>query len=119
MPAAQTIPVTSNIEIDNLKAKIAAVKADIRQEQGLCEGVPSEQLEVQLEWSDRKNRRVEMHAQTAAIFRNALYFEPSSVRTLYRYILNKNRNVNGTIKFSNFCGGNEGQKLTLSKFIKL
>ena len=38
---------TSNIDIDNLKAKIAAVKADIRQEQGMCEGVPSEQLEVQ------------------------------------------------------------------------
>jgi hypothetical protein len=47
-PAAQTVPVTSNIEIDNLKAKIAAVKADIRQEQGLCEGVPSEKLEVRL-----------------------------------------------------------------------
>ena len=44
--AAQTIPVTSNIDLDNLKAKIAAIKADIRQEQGLCAGVPSEQLEV-------------------------------------------------------------------------
>ncbi|CAB4032999.1 active breakpoint cluster region-related -like, partial [Paramuricea clavata] len=43
--SAQTVPVTSNIDIDNLKAKIAAVKADIRQEQGMCEGVPSEQLE--------------------------------------------------------------------------
>ena len=46
LAAAQTVPVTSNIDIDNLKAKIAAIKADIRSEQGMCEGVSSEQLEV-------------------------------------------------------------------------
>ncbi|XP_028400755.1 active breakpoint cluster region-related protein-like [Dendronephthya gigantea] len=43
--SAQTVPVTSNIDIDNLKAKIAAIKADIRSEQGMCEGVSSEKLE--------------------------------------------------------------------------
>ena len=44
--AAQTVPVTSNFEIDNLKAKIAAIKADIRQEQGMSEGYASAELEV-------------------------------------------------------------------------
>ena len=44
--AAQTVPVTSNFDIDNLKAKIAAIKADIRQEQGMSEGYASAELEV-------------------------------------------------------------------------
>ena len=37
---------SSNFEIDNLKAKIAGIKADIRQEQGMCEGYTSKELEV-------------------------------------------------------------------------
>lgn len=44
--AAQAVPVTSNIELDNLKAKTASIKAEIRQEKGMCEGVSQEQLEV-------------------------------------------------------------------------